>query len=650
MSKHTRRHRAVRALAAAALLTGILAISDPASAAHDSGGIELDHSPATGADLVDSGPGTDPRDWADIFDSNGDETPADFPAGTIDASFVQDFVPGASGPDNSYFQPSTKDDQSINPAGGASVWGCTTAANPTDKNDILNAYSLAVVAQDGPDAGDTILYTGGERFANDGTAFWGVWFFQAENSCSAAGGNAKFASTKTDGDVLLLVNFDNGGSNIDIDAFNWHPCDAAGSPIAASKCKNPAVNAGFFTPALSGAVGGDCGAAIAGDDVCATVNRDTITTPWATQDKTSGPNTLAISEFFESGFNLTDSFGVAPGEEPCFSSFLLETRSSSSLDATLKDFAAGALETCGSVDAHKYHDRNADGDHDAGEEGLEGWTIFIDENGDEVLGAGEEWGTTDADGNVSFDEIKSGSVTVCEVLTSDWINSDPGLGTPANADGSTLCKDVIVDTGEGTDVEFGNYQPGDVSGKKFQDADGDGVFDEGETGLAGVHIHLFGTDSYGSSVHLHAQTDADGAYSFDDLQPGSYTLCETIPAGYTQTAPATGPDCSTHTDPADPPGDAGGTGISVTLGSGDNDIDNNFGNVSVHKVIVIVCHEGSNELVDADVTFEGVVGTVGSVNNGDNTLCSLPTVATGLVHGDYDANAAIPATGTGSGH
>ena len=42
--------------------------------------------------------------------------------------------------------------------------------------------------------------------------------------------------------------------------------------------------------------------------------------------------------------------------------------------------------------------------------------------------------------------------------------------------------------------DFGNYQNGTKSGTKFEDPNGNGVRDTGEPGIAGVQIHLFGTD------------------------------------------------------------------------------------------------------------------------------------------------------------
>jgi len=92
-----------------------------------------------------------------------------------------------------------------------------------------------------------------------------------------------------------------------------------------------------------------------------------------------------------------------------------------------------------------------------------------------------------------------------------------------------------------------------------------------------VTIHLFGTDGGGASVHNHTVTATVnavvGSYSFT-VKPGSYTVCESIPAGYEQTFPVAGTgivSCAGHSG-------AGGLGYSITLTSGQVDDDNHFGN------------------------------------------------------------------------
>ena len=58
---------------------------------------------------------------------------------------------------------------------------------------------------------------------------------------------------------------------------------------------------------------------------------------------------------------------------------------------------------------------------------------------------------------------------------------------------------------------------------------------------------------------------------------GLYTVCETIPAGYVQSMPNSGPDCSGHDD-------AGGRGYAITLSSGEEDSGNDFGNFQPRQV------------------------------------------------------------------
>jgi len=56
----------------------------------------------------------------------------------------------------------------------------------------------------------------------------------------------------------------------------------------------------------------------------------------------AGPCTAQIGSFYEGGVDLT-SIGFG---DTCFSTFLLETRSSATIDAILKDFALGSFNTC----------------------------------------------------------------------------------------------------------------------------------------------------------------------------------------------------------------------------------------------------------------------------------------------------------------
>ena len=82
----------------------------------------------------------------------------------------------------------------------------------------------------------------------------------------------------------------------------------------------------------------------ANDPFCATVNTELVDSPWPFQAKASGSpaNKFPIGHFFEGGIDLS----FLDLEEECFASFLAETRSSTSVDAVLKDFVGGGFEAC----------------------------------------------------------------------------------------------------------------------------------------------------------------------------------------------------------------------------------------------------------------------------------------------------------------
>ncbi len=63
-----------------------------------------------------------------------------------------------------------------------------------------------------------------------------------------------------------------------------------------------------------------------------------------------------------------------------------------------------------------WHDLDGDGIRDDGEPPLEGWTIFLDADGDGVFKSGERSATTDAWGNYVFTLVPPGRHAVAEVL------------------------------------------------------------------------------------------------------------------------------------------------------------------------------------------------------------------------------------------
>ena len=165
----------------------------------------------------------------------------------------------------------------------------------------------------------------------------------------------------------------------------------------------------------------------------------------------------------------------------------------------------------GTIEGDKFHDLDADGQRDAGEPGLEGWTIALD---------GVATTTTAGDGHYMFSGVQPGAHTVCEQAAEGWFQSFPA------GDGCHQVDLVSGSAASGAGLDFGNYTSGSISGRKTDDASG--------IGLPGWTILLSGG---GLTATLEATTDGDGHYTFAGLLPGAYTVCEDLPDGWNQVAP-----------------------------------------------------------------------------------------------------------------
>jgi hypothetical protein len=183
------------------------------------------------------------------------------------------------------------------------------------------------------------------------------------------------------------------------------------------------------------------------------------------------------------------------------------------------------------ITATKYEDLDADGARDAGEPGLDGWDMELSDAGG-VLATG----VTHSGGQVTFSDLDPyKTYTVCETLQPDWFNSQPG--------GGELCQSVYLTPGQAHTVEFGNYQQGEITIEKHTDpADEDYDF------------------SFSGDLGDFSLNDfSDGSVTFEDLDPGTYDVAETLDFGWD----LTGIVCQDA---------SGGTSIDVPNGQASIDI------------------------------------------------------------------------------
>ena len=138
----------------------------------------------------------------------------------------------------------------------------------------------------------------------------------------------------------------------------------------------------------------------------------------------------------------------------------------------------------------------------------------------------------------SEDDGVDDSAPATNGITSAAITLGPTSNEPETADGETdrsssdtaIHLTPVTDARTNLTLDFGFFKPLSVGNRVWKDTNNDGVISAGESGITGVKVNLFDvignpvTNGRGTVV-AQATTDASGFFRFDDLKPGSYTLC-----------------------------------------------------------------------------------------------------------------------------
>jgi len=184
----------------------------------------------------------------------------------------------------------------------------------------------------------------------------------------------------------------------------------------------------------------------------------------------------------------------------------------------------------GTIYGTVFRDTDGDGVRDVGELGIPDVFVTLDE----AITI-----TTGLDGNYTFTTKVAGTHTVVETdpTVSPFTTSDSVPSTSGKTDlpgyFSTTPNEVHVDVtlGNSYRVDFGdmltNAGFATIYGTVFNDADGNGRWDTGELGIAGVLVTLDET--------ITVTTDLNGNYTFSTTVAGIHTVVKTDPDGYSPT-------------------------------------------------------------------------------------------------------------------
>ena len=104
--------------------------------------------------------------------------------------------------------------------------------------------------------------------------------------------------------------------------------------------------------------------------------------------------------------------------------------------------------TPGSISGTLFHDRNADGQRQTNEEGLSGWTVFLDTDADGTLDTDERREVTTNTGTYSFAQLRPGTYTVAQVAPNGWQTLAAVTTTGSNAPVQVNAEVAAVNIGD----------------------------------------------------------------------------------------------------------------------------------------------------------------------------------------------------------
>jgi uncharacterized repeat protein (TIGR01451 family) len=303
----------------------------------------------------------------------------------------------------------------------------------------------------------------------------------------------------------------------------------------------------------------------------------------------------------------------------------------------------------GAIGNRVWLDEDGDGLQDAGEAGIGGVTVTLRNSGGTVIATT----VTGTDGGYLFPDLPPGQYTVTVTPTT-------GLNQTADPD-ATVNNSTVVTLALGQEAmtaDFGyNWVPktdasnpgstatGAIGDRIWNDANGNGVQDLGESGLPGVTVRLLrdtnGDGIYGSASDtgtLTTTTDARGNYIFDGIAPGAYVIdvvTTTLPTGWSS-------------DPTyDPDGDDNTTTQPIVVAPGDVFVDGDFGfqpgGAATSYTIGDQIFVDANANGDLDVGEPVISGvTVNLLNASGQVLATAVTDA----NGQYEFPNLVAAPGT----
>ncbi|HEY9288799.1 MAG TPA: class F sortase [Candidatus Dormibacteraeota bacterium] len=196
--------------------------------------------------------------------------------------------------------------------------------NVPNKDDLSDVYAVSHATANRPE-----LFFGAERLTDNGDSHIDFEFLQSIVGLSG-GCSGSFTGHRTQGDLLVAVDFTGGGAAATNALYQWHCNAEPGQQPADGTVCDPGGTAHYQQIAVPGSL-------------AFTVNASAVPCGgWVCRNATGVTAQIATNDFLEGGIDLT-----VLNFTSCFHTFLPHTRTAQSFTAALTDFAGPApLTTC----------------------------------------------------------------------------------------------------------------------------------------------------------------------------------------------------------------------------------------------------------------------------------------------------------------
>jgi Prealbumin-like fold domain len=406
----------------------------------------------------------------------------------------------SGGTDNAFGGGTKEDDPNVN---------VVTGSIPPQKSDLTRFYEASEFANN-----SNFLYLAWERTNSLGSANMDFEINQKTQPDLTTTGAKTLI--RTAGDLLVTFDFTNGGGRPTLALLTWVTSGATSQCFSSNSlpCWGNRV-------VLNGT-----------NSIGAVNNLDAVTDPFL-----PGTNNIGVNRFGEAAINLTAAGVFPPGTCEAFGSVFLKSRSSASFPAEVKDFVAPVpvnISNCGTINIIKHTNPR----------GIDQNFSYTSTIPDPAQGSTTPTCTLDStpssftlndDAGVDPDPIAgsantehcvnvpAGSYTVTEgTLSANFVLESLTCTPGGSQDGTDPAKAniTVVPGGTVTCTYTNKQQLGAIKVTKTRKHAVDGP---GDHPHAGVSFTVNGVTK---------QTDANGVACFDGLAFATYTVHETVPAGY----------------------------------------------------------------------------------------------------------------------